>query len=65
MARKLTVTDVISYARQFGYSWMICEMDHEDGRRKYLRPLRYADTDEFYAFEGQILCIGHADGRTD
>jgi hypothetical protein len=65
MARKLTLADAISCAKQFGYSWMICEMDFEDGRKKYLRPLRYANEDEFYAFDGKILCIGNPDGSTD
>jgi len=44
---------------------MICEMDHEEGRRKYLRPLRYADEDEFLAFEGRILAIGYEDGEVE
>ena len=63
--RKLTVADAVSAARAFGYPWMICEMDYEDSRRKYLRPLRYSNEDEFYAFDGRILSIGYPDGSTN
>ena len=63
--RRLTPADAVSCAKSFGYPWMICEMDHEEGRRKYLRPLRYADEDEFLAFEGRILAIGYEDGEVE
>ena len=60
--RTLTVKDVISSAKAFGYPWMLCELDYEEGRKTYLKPLRYADEDEFYAFDGKIKSIGYPDG---
>ena len=63
--RSPTVADAIAQAKAFGYAWMVCELDYEDTRRRYLRPLRYADEDEFFAFGGYIISIGHPDGTGD
>ena len=41
---------------------MLCELDYEDTKRNFLRPLSYSTEDEFIAFDGRILAIGHADG---
>jgi len=60
--RPLTAADAVSCAKQYGYPWMVCEMDYEEGRQKYLRPLRYADEDEFIAFDGKVLAVGYPDG---
>jgi hypothetical protein len=63
--RRLSVSDAVSCAKQFGQPYMVCEMDHEDGRRKYVRSLEYSNDDEFLAFDGKILAIGYPDGTRE
>ena len=63
--RRLTVKDAVSCAKQFGFPWMLCEMDHEEGRRKCIRKLSYSTEDEFLAFDGTILAIGYPDGSSE
>lgn len=60
-----TMTEMVRRARKYDEPWMLCEMDYEDTKRNFLRPLSYSQEDEFIAFDGRILAIGYQDGTVE
>jgi hypothetical protein len=63
MPQTATRNDAIAKARTKGEPVVVVEMDHNDGRRRYIVAEQFINTDEFSAFDGEIIGFAYPNGE--